>query len=153
MYLDIRSQLNRDAVGTVAGSISVPWIIEKKRFEDGKMVLSSEENPNFLTELKKKIPDTNTNIMVADLDGRTHAIDALETLFEEGYENVIGIKGGFKMWFRTFDNKLRRRVFGQYEENYSSGDQLGMGDSCGIHSSGAGFENQDRLSGEFWDNF
>ena len=51
------------------------------------------------------------------------------------------------------DFNLRRRNFGEYQENYSSGDQLGMGDSCGVHASGAGFENQDRLSGDFWDQF
>jgi hypothetical protein len=39
---------------------------------------------------------------------------------------------------RTFDNKLGRRRFGEYAENYSHD-----GDSGGIHASGAGFEKMD----------
>lgn len=39
---------------------------------------------------------------------------------------------------RTFDNKLARRRFGEYAENYSHD-----GDSGGIHASGAGFEKMD----------
>eukprot|EP00191_Tetraselmis_sp_GSL018_P009519 CAMPEP_0177603174 /NCGR_PEP_ID=MMETSP0419_2-20121207/15346_1 /TAXON_ID=582737 /ORGANISM="Tetraselmis sp., Strain GSL018" /LENGTH=211 /DNA_ID=CAMNT_0019096877 /DNA_START=129 /DNA_END=764 /DNA_ORIENTATION=- len=113
VWLDIRSSLNRDSVGHVKGSVHVPWTIEKKRFVDGQMVVDTEDNPKFLAELRKKIPDKNTHIMVADIDGKTNAIDCLETMFDEGYENIVGIKGGFKAWFRTFDNKLRRRVFGQ----------------------------------------
>lgn len=38
----------------------------------------------------------------------------------------------------TWDNKLQRRRYGEYAENYSHD-----GDSCGIHSSGAGFEKMD----------
>merc|ERR1711879_892505 len=123
------------------------------RFVDGKMEIDTTINENWMEELKKAIPDKSAKIIVGDIDGRTHAMDCLMALDEEGYENMVGLKGGFKMWFKTFVFKLRRRVFGEYQENYSSGDQLGMGDSCGIHSSGAGFENQDRLSGEFWDSF
>jgi len=81
------------------------------------------------------------------------AVEVLEMLFEEGYENIVGMKGGFKPWFKTFDFNLRRRNFGEYQENYNSTDQLGMGDSCGVHASGAGFQNQDRSSGDFWDQF
>lgn len=35
---------------------------------------------------------------------------------------------------------MNRRRFGEYQENYSHG-----GDSTGIHGSGAGFENQDKI--------
>lgn len=41
---------------------------------------------------------------------------------------------------RTFDNKLARRRFGEYQEDYGHG-----GDSAGIHGSGAGFEKMDGL--------
>lgn len=30
------------------------------------------------------------------------AIECLELLFEDGYENIVGMKGGFKPWFKTF---------------------------------------------------
>jgi hypothetical protein len=44
---------------------------------------------------------------------------------------------------RTWDNKLQRRRFGEYEENYSHD-----GDSGGIHASGAGFDRVDKI--EAW---
>ena len=37
-----------------------------------------------------------------------------------------------------FDNKLNRRKSGEYAEQYTHD-----GDSCGIHSSGAGFPRMD----------
>eukprot|EP00951_Prasinocladus_malaysianus_P032406 scaffold315525_cov37-Prasinocladus_malaysianus.AAC.1 len=150
--LDVRSQRLYD-IGNAKGAIHVPYVKEKKRFVDGKMEIDSTPNEQWLDQVKQKIPNKEQKLIVVDLDGRTNAIDCLETLFEEGYENIVGLKGGFKTWFRTFDNKLRRRVFGEYAENYSSYDRLGSGDSGGIHASGAGFANQDRLSGDFWDNF
>lgn len=47
-------------------------------------------------------------------------------------------QGGYYGWFRVFDNKLKRRVNGEYAEQYTHD-----ADSCGIHASGAGFERVD----------
>lgn len=47
-------------------------------------------------------------------------------------------QGGYYAWFRVFDNKLKRRVTGEYAEQYTHD-----GDSAGIHSSGAGFPRMD----------
>jgi hypothetical protein len=47
---------------------------------------------------------------------------------------------GFYSWYRVFDNNGRRRRSGEYAEQYSHD-----GDSCGIHSSGAGFERVDSV--------
>ena len=49
-----------------------------------------------------------------------------------------GAQGGYYAWFRVFDNKLKRRVTGEYAEQYTHD-----GDSAGIHSSGAGFPRMD----------
>jgi hypothetical protein len=49
------------------------------------------------------------------------------------------LQGGYYAWFRVFDNKLKRRVMGEYAEQYTHD-----GDSCGIHSSGAGFDRVDK---------
>ena len=54
---------------------------------------------------------------------------------QAGYVNLVGLKGGFYAWYRLWDNNLRRRRSGEYAESY-----LHDGDSCGIHSSGAGFD-------------
>ena len=53
------------------------------------------------------------------------------------------MQGGYNAWFRVYDNKLGRRRWGEYAENYTHG-----ADSCGIHASGAGFERSDRI--ESW---
>lgn len=37
-----------------------------------------------------------------------------------------------------------RRNYGEYQERYDGYDQLSMGDSCGIHASGAGFDKVDK---------
>lgn len=47
------------------------------------------------------------------------------------------LKGGYNAWYNTFDNKMKRRVFGEYAETWRPGYD---GDSCGIHASGAGFD-------------
>jgi len=49
-------------------------------------------------------------------------------------------QGGYYAWFKVFDNNLRRRMTGEYAEQYTHD-----GDSCGIHSSGAGFERVDSV--------
>ena len=49
-----------------------------------------------------------------------------------------GVRGGFYAWFRVFDNKLARRMVGEYAEQYTH-----SADSTGIHASGAGFERSD----------
>ncbi|KIY96928.1 hypothetical protein MNEG_11036 [Monoraphidium neglectum] len=48
--------------------------------------------------------------------------------------------GGYNAWYNVFDNKLKRRVYGEYAETYIHG-----GDSCGIHASGAGFDKVDAI--------
>jgi len=49
-------------------------------------------------------------------------------------------QGGYNAWYNTFDNKLKRRVYGEYAEAYKHD-----GDSCGIHASGAGFARVDAI--------
>lgn len=50
------------------------------------------------------------------------------------------LKGGYNAWYNVFDNKLKRRVYGEYAETY-----MHDGDSCGIHASGAGFDKVDKI--------
>lgn len=103
-------------------------------------VVKKEENPDFIKQVEKKFPKKDAPLLVACSDGRTYSIDALEALDEAGYENIVGLKGGYYAWFRVFDNKLGRRYFGEYAEQYTHD-----GDSCGIHSSGAGFDRVDKI--------
>ncbi len=152
-FLDVRSDRERD-LGSIKGSIHVPFSQDKKSWSGTEVqITKTQVKPeDWLAAVNRKVRDKKTKLILHDMNGDV-AIDCLELMFENGYENIVGLNGGFKPWFKTFDFNLRRRNFGEYQENYNSTDQLGSGDSCGIHSSGAGFENQDRLSGDFWDNF
>ncbi|KAK9902888.1 hypothetical protein WJX75_009856 [Coccomyxa subellipsoidea] len=141
-YLDVRPALEYEDVGRVKGSVNIPMMIAKRVYdpEQKKKVVKKEENPNWIEQVKKKFPDTETKLLIGCSDGRTYSMDALMALDEEGYTNIVGLKGGYYGWFRVFDNKLGRRKNGEYAEQYTHD-----GDSCGIHSSGAGFERVDKV--------
>ena len=138
----MRPDLELDAVGKVKGSVNVPIVNAKWRYdpEARKKVMDKEDNPNFIAQVKKKIPNTETPILVGCSDGRTYSIDALEALDEAGYSSIVGVRGGFYAWYKIWDNNLRRRRNGEYAEQYTHD-----GDTCGIHASGAGFERSDSI--------
>lgn len=142
VYLDVRPSPELDAVGKVKGSVNVPIMngTFKYNAELRKKELIKEDNPDFVRMVEKKFPNKEAKLIVADSDGRTYAIEALEALDEAGYTNMVGLKGGFYSWYRVFDNNGRRRRNGEYAEQYTHD-----GDSCGIHSSGAGFERVDSV--------
>ncbi|BDA51186.1 probable thiosulfate sulfurtransferase 16, chloroplastic [Coccomyxa sp. Obi] len=139
-YLDVRPALELEEVGKVKGCVNVPMMHAKRVYDpkENKKVVQKEENPDWIEQVKKRFPDTETKLLVACNNGRTYTMDALMALDEEGYTNIVGLKGGYYAWFRVFDNKLGRRKSGEYAEQYTHD-----GDSCGIHSSGAGFARVD----------
>lgn len=143
-YLDVRPELELDATGKVKGCINVPIVNARWKYdpEQNKKVVIKDEglNPDFINQIKKKFPDTETKIIVGCSDGTSYSLDALEELDEAGYHNIVGLKGGFYAWYRVWDANLRRRRSGEYAENYSHG-----ADSCGIHASGAGFDRVDAI--------
>ena len=155
--LDIRTKAQQDQFGQVPNhqrtrqggkAIHVPYKTTRKYFEDGKQQVETQDNPDFWDIVDRKF-QKDSPILVMDWDGATYGIEVLEGLDEEGFENIVGIKGGYKAWFKTWDQKLRRRNLGEYQEH-----GWGEGrDSTGIHASGAGFTNQDRASGDFWENW
>ena len=153
-FLDVRSDREKD-FGAIKNSIHVPYTKDKKEFlpEGMKITKTRLDKEAWLKAVNSKVPKKDTKLIVHDMIGKTYGLECLELLFDNGYENIVGLRGGFKPWFKTFDFNLRRRNFGEYQENYAGHDQLAAGDSCGIHASGAGFQNQDRLSGDFWDQF
>jgi len=144
-YLDVRPTIETEEVGKVKGSINVPLMNAKWKFDskENKRVMEKSENADFVKQVEKVIPDKDTPIMVGCSDGTTYSIDALMALEDAGYTTMVGLKGGFYAWFRVFDNKLNRRKTGEYAEQYTHD-----GDSCGIHSSGAGFARVDAI--ESW---
>ncbi|CAM6124578.1 unnamed protein product [Calypogeia fissa] len=142
-YVDVRPSVEVDEIGKVPGSINIPIKLGQKKYdaELKKKVLVKTDNPDFLKQIQKKFPDPETaKILVGCSNGRTYSMDALVALDEAGYVNIVGLQGGYYAWFKVFDNKLRRRMKGEYAEDYSHG-----ADSAGIHASGAGFERTDKI--------
>lgn len=140
--LDVRSDLEIDNIGKWKGAITVPFVFAKFRYdaEQKKKVADKTPNDNFVAMVEKKIPNKETPLLVCCADGTQYSLDALEALDEAGYSCIVGMKGGYYAWFRIFDNNLRRRLSGEYSEQYTHD-----GDSCGIHSSGAGFARVDAI--------
>lgn len=142
-YLDVRPALELEEVGKVKGSVNIPLMHAQRKYssEQHKKILQKQDNPDFVSQVEKKFPDKeNTKLLVACSNGRRYSMDALMALDEAGYVNLVGLKGGYYAWNNKFDNKLGRRRFGEYQENY-----IHDGDSCGIHGSGAGFERVDAI--------
>lgn len=148
IFLDIRSAYERENTGRCPGSMNIELIHNERKWDSaaGAKIVKQEANKNFLSDVAKKIPDKTTEILVVCSDGRDRAIQALELLDDNGYNNIVGIRGGFNKWFQTFDNKLTRRREDGYKEDYS-----GIGETaCGIHGTGAGFDRMDAVEKMPW---
>ncbi|GBF97959.1 hypothetical protein Rsub_10632 [Raphidocelis subcapitata] len=141
-YLDVRSEFEIDESGKVKGSVNVPFVIIKRVFdpETRERVIKKDPNPDFIKTMEKKFPNKQAKLLVGCSNGRAYSVDVLEALDEAGYENLAWLKGGYNAWYNVFDNKLKRRVYGEYAEAYKHD-----GDSCGIHASGAGFARVDAI--------
>lgn len=127
----------------------IPIINAQYRYdsEAGKKLMKNQEpNRAFLDQVQSKFPDKNTRIIISCSDGRNRAIQALEALDEAGYVNIVGLRGGYNMWNRTWDAKLRRRNLpGGFQEEWQHG-----ADGCGVHATGASFQNQDAFQYADW---
>lgn len=142
IYLDVRSYLAVDTYGHVPGSVNIPIIAASRKWdsEKGDNVVTVEPLDDFIDHVKYVFPEKDTPLLVACATGRQYSIDALMALDDEGYENIVGLKGGFNRWTRTFDNNMRRRGNPKYETVYNAD-----GDGMGIHSTGAGFARMDSV--------
>lgn len=140
-YLDVRPALENEEIGKIKGSVNIPIVNSVRKYdpEQGKKVTTKSPNDDFIKQVEKRFPNKDTKLLVGCSNGTQYSFDALEALDEAGYENIVGLKGGYYAWFSVFDNKLGRRRSGEYAETYTHG-----GDSCGIHSSGAGFDRVDK---------
>ena len=160
--LDIRCQAEIDQIGNFPRTLpsdhpadggkffEVPLINARSQYdsEAGKKVMKNmEKNPDFMRRVEELFPDkANAKIIVACSDGRNRAIQALEALDAAGYVNIVGLRGGFNMWNRTWDAKMRRRNLpGDFQEEWQHG-----ADGCGVHATGATFQNQDAFQYADW---
>jgi len=104
--------------------------------EKRKVFMKQTLNGNFLEEVANYFPDkTKAKIVVVCSDGRQRSVKALEMLEEAGYEKLVLLRGGFTLYNRGWDGKLKRRLpHGQFTSNLlAPGDaqQFSRGDRNG----------------------
>ena len=156
--LDVRSQAEIEFVGNfptvrkdkIVGPRfkCIPLInaVRKYDSEVGAKVYVQTVNEEFKQQIEKAFPDKEAKIIVSCSDGRKRAIEALEKLDEMGYANIVGLRGGYNMWNRYWDQNMRRRNLpGAFKEEFGHG-AAGMG----VHGTGASFENQDAFQHADW---
>uniref|UniRef100_A0A7S1IQM0 Rhodanese domain-containing protein n=1 Tax=Eutreptiella gymnastica TaxID=73025 RepID=A0A7S1IQM0_9EUGL len=151
--VDIRAEGERDQKGSIKigkGCVHIPLINGQFRYDSalGRKAIQQKANLNFLEQIKAKYPDPNAaKLIIMCSDGRDRALQVLQMLDELGIYHLVGMKGGFNLWDRTFDVKGRRRDVGIATEAYDHVDSEGNTIAgCGIHASGAGFEIMDSPS-------
>ncbi|KAL4443416.1 hypothetical protein ABPG75_011153 [Micractinium tetrahymenae] len=106
--LDVRPELESNRQGKLRGSVAIPCTFQRQQFDSSRneMVVTEEDNPAFLAQVARKFRRKDSPIIVACSNGKSHSIDVLEVLEEEGYTNIVGMMGGFNAFYRTFDNRL-----------------------------------------------
>lgn len=103
-------------------------------------------NTEFINQVHARFPDKNQKLIVMCSDGTNRALQVLELLYDDGYENIVGLRGGYNNWDRAFDPKGGRRNVGEATEVFDHVDTEGNTIAgAGIHASGAGFEMMDSV--------
>ena len=109
--LDLRCDWEREDRGTKKGSVHIPMFRSKKVYdiEAEKEVLKQEVNPAWVEQVKARFPNPQSKIIAMCSNGCERTQQALAALESEGYCNVVGLKGGFNAWSKTFDYQMQRR--------------------------------------------
>lgn len=85
ILIDVRSSVEFGFVGHPLGAISIPW----KDAPDWQL------NPRFIPEIKTRITDTETPILLLCRSGQ-RSLDAAKVLEAEGYRHLVNIIEGFE---------------------------------------------------------
>jgi len=156
--LDVRSDAEIEFVGNFPTARKnkevgdrfhcIPLInaVRKYDAEVGAKVYVQSKNESFKEQVEKTFPDKEAKIIVSCSDSRDRAIQALELLDEMGYVNIVGLKGGYNMWNRQWDQNMRRRNLpGNFKEEFGH-----KAEGMGVHGTGASFQNQDAFQYADW---
>jgi len=138
IIVDVRSKVEYEKDGKIVGSYNIPLINVKRTYDSSSedklnpYKLEQSRNTDFLKEVTNRVKgDKSAKIMVVCSDGTDRALQALTILDEAGFDSLVGIKGGMKMWSAVWDPRLRR-IRGQtvYSTVFNSpGDALGVFDT------------------------
>jgi len=139
--LDVRSQMETDKDGIIPGSAFAPLINVKRMYDaaTGGYTYAQTRNEDFMKQVRKRAGGPETKLLVLCDDGTDRAIQALEILDSEGYESIVGIKGGYQFWNAVWDPRGRRRRGQTQYATINDAD----GDASGIHAAGNGFKPMD----------
>ena len=99
VLVDVRSQMEYAYVGHPIGAAHIPW----------KEAPAWELNPNFVAEVKKLTPNTDTPILLLCRSGQ-RSLSAAQALQDAGYQRPINISDGFEGPLDA--NKHRNNVAG-----------------------------------------
>jgi len=85
ILVDVRTQMEHAYVGHPIGAVLIPW----------KEAPSWEINQNFVDDVKKIAPNTDTPILLLCRSGQ-RSLSAAKALEESGYSHLINIVDGFE---------------------------------------------------------
>ncbi len=85
VLLDVRDRTEHAFVGHPTGAVNIPW----KQAPDWKA------NPQFLNEVRQRVPDLNTPILLLCRSGQ-RSLDAAKALAAAGYTDLTNIEEGFE---------------------------------------------------------
>ena len=103
VLLDVRDHTEYSFVGHPIGSINIPW----KQAPDWKA------NPQFLDEVRQRIPNLNTPVLLLCRSGQ-RSLDAAKALAAAGYTDLTNIEEGFE---GPLDEKKHRGNLGGWRSN------------------------------------
>lgn len=82
--VDVRSRAELDFVGRIPGSVEIEW----------KTYPGMSPNPNFVLQLKQKVPQDAVVMFVCRSGGRSH--DAATAAMQAGYGSAFNVLEGFE---------------------------------------------------------
>lgn len=85
VLLDVRDRTEFGFVGHPVGAVNIPW----------KESPAWKPNPNFVAEVRERIPNRNTPVLLLCRSGQ-RSLDAAKVLAEVGYTDLTNIEEGFE---------------------------------------------------------
>jgi rhodanese-related sulfurtransferase len=85
VLIDVRDPVEFRFVGHPAGAINIPW----------KFAPEMRDNPDFVEQVKMRVPDPATPILLLCRSGQ-RSLAAAERLAEAGYTHLANVEEGFE---------------------------------------------------------